>query len=105
MGITMRELGHIHSHEDLIGVLRRRCDEFDITYATLDAIAHFPDGLSGQLLMPHSPRAMGRRSLAPLLAALGITLVAVEDPEALSRTLPRMHKRKANGAHRQPTAP
>jgi hypothetical protein len=99
--MAMRELGHIHSHEDLIGVLRRRLDEFDISYFALDELAGLPAGLSGQLLMPHSPRPIGRRSLAPLLAALGITLVAVEDPVALSRSLPRMHKRKPNGAHRQ----
>jgi hypothetical protein len=47
---------------------------------------------------------MGRRSLAAILGALGITLIAVEDPEALSRVMPKMRKRKPNGAHRQPTA-
>jgi hypothetical protein len=98
----MRELGRIGSYDDLIRVLRTRCDEFDITYSTLDDIAGFPAGLSGQILAPHCPRAMGRRSLAAILSALGIALVAVEDPEALSRVLPKMRKRKPNGAHRQP---
>jgi hypothetical protein len=100
----MRELGRIRSYVDLCNVLRARCDEFDISFQTLDEIAGFPAGLSGQILAPRCPRAMGRRSLAAILGALGIALVAVEDPEALSRVLPKMRRRKPNGAHRQPTA-
>ena len=97
----MRELGRIESYEDLRRVLRARCDEFDITFLTLDELAGFSAGLSAQLLAPHTSRAMGRRSLAAILNALGIVLVAVEDAEALSRVLPRMRKRRPNGAHRQ----
>jgi hypothetical protein len=97
----MRELGRISSYEDLCRVLRTRCDEFDISFQTLDEVAGFSSGLSAQLLMPHSSRAMGRCSLTALLSALGIALVAVEDPEVLSRVLPKMRKRKPSGAHRQ----
>ena len=101
----MRELGRIGSYEDLIRVLRVRCDQFDIAYSTLDEIAGLSAGLSGQFLAPHSSRVMGCRNLAAILGALGIVLVAQEDPEALARALPKMRKRQPNGAHRQPTAP
>jgi hypothetical protein len=40
----MRELGRIHSYEDLIGVLRARLDELDITFLTLDELAGFSSG-------------------------------------------------------------
>jgi hypothetical protein len=103
--MPMRELGRIGSYEDLIRVLRTRCDEFDIAYSTLDEIAGLSAGLSGQFLAPHSGRVMGCRSLVAILGALGITLIAQEDPEALARALPRMRKRQPNGAHRQPTVP
>jgi hypothetical protein len=33
---AMRELGHIRSYEDLVAVLRARCDEFDISFRTVD---------------------------------------------------------------------
>jgi hypothetical protein len=101
----MREFGHIRFYEDLIALLRARLDELDITFLTLDELANFSAGLSAQLLAPHCARSMGRRSLAAVLGALGIVLVAVEDAEALSRVLPRLQKRKPNEAHRQPVAP
>jgi hypothetical protein len=101
----MQELARISTYGDLIAVLRRRCDQFDISYSNLDEIAGISAGLSGQFLSPHSARVMGCRSLMAILGALGIVLVAQEDPEALARVLPKMRKRRPNGAHRQPTAP
>jgi hypothetical protein len=98
----MRELGRISSYEDLCRVLRTRCDEFDISFTTLDEAAGLADGHSSKLLAPRSSLTMGRTSLGALLRALGIALIAVEDPEAVSRALPRLHKRKPSGLHRQP---
>jgi hypothetical protein len=101
----MQELARISTYADLIRVLRVRCDQFDIAYSNLDEIAAISQGLTGQFLSPHSARVMGCRSLMAILGALGIVLVAQEDPEALARALPKMRKRQPNGAHRQPTAP
>jgi hypothetical protein len=101
----MRELGRIGSYQDLICVLRTRCDEFDLAFSTVDEIAAISQGLTGQFLSPHSARVMGCKSLMAILSALGIVLIAQEDPEALARVLPQMRKRRPNGAHRQPTAP
>ena len=98
----MRELGRISSYEDLCRVLIARCDEFDIAFRTLDEAAGLADGHSSKLLAPRSTLTMGRTSLGALLRALGVVLVAVEDPDAVSRALPRLQKRKPSGLHRQP---
>jgi hypothetical protein len=102
MSGEMQELGTIRSYEDLVGVLRARCDELDISFRTLDEVAGLADGYAAKLLAPGSMLTMGRGSMAAVLGALGIALVAVEDPAALERVRSRLQKRRRNGPHRQP---
>jgi len=98
----MRKLGLIRDYDSLCAVLRRRADEFDVTFATLDAVGGLTDRYSQKILSPRRPcRLFGRASFGALLGALGIVLIAVEDPEQLSRVRSRLVKRRRNGPHRQ----
>jgi hypothetical protein len=96
-----RELGQVRSYEDLVAVLRARCDEFEISFAVLDEVSGLSDGHSSKLLAPGSSLVMGRAALTALLGALGIALIAVEDEAALARVRSRLVKRKRGGPQRQ----
>jgi hypothetical protein len=65
--------------------LRRRADDLKLARIVLDELAGLPTGYVGKLLGLGKVRGVGRISMGPLLQALGLKLVIVEDPEALHR--------------------
>jgi hypothetical protein len=73
-----RELATIRTPADLIGALRHRAGELDLSHLSLDALAGIPEGLSGKLFC--GSKNFGHISLPALLDALGCSLVLIEDP-------------------------
>jgi hypothetical protein len=94
----MRQLGVIHGYDDLRRVLRQRCDEFNVSFQTVDEVAGLSDRHTSKILSPHPSRYFGVVSLTAMLGALGIALIAVEDEEAVARVRPRLVRRSPAGA-------
>jgi hypothetical protein len=87
MADAPRELGNVFRYEDLHAILRARCAEIGLARAQLDEIAGLPDSYATKILAPRPMRTMGSMALSVVLPVLGVRLVAIEDPEALSKTL------------------
>ena len=84
----------IRSYGDLLGVVRRRMAELELTYETANFVGGLQSGYLQKLIGPTPSKCFGPLSLACVLGALGIKLVAVEDPEALAKVRDRLVKRR-----------
>lgn len=106
---TARELAIVRDYDDLHAVLRARADELNVSRLTIDHVAGLQDGYTAKLLAPVPLKRVGAISMGPLLAALGLALVVVEDPEALervsSRLVPRYSGRGATHMRRSEIEP
>jgi hypothetical protein len=94
--MTLRILGEATDYDGLIGACRARADELQVAGETLDVVAGFPTRYTAKLLGPRQVRRLGMFSLGPMLGALGIKLLVVEDREALTRVVDRLRKRNDN---------
>ena len=99
-------LPEIVDYESLIRVCRARAEQLDISRECIDSIAGWCDGLASKLLttspitkddLERRPtgRGLGFRTLGPMLAALGIKLIAVLNEDTLARYQDRRTKRDA----------
>jgi hypothetical protein len=79
---------------ELIEVLRERRDLLNISHETIDELAGLPSGLTGKILAPEPIRGVGYGSLGPLLGALGVAILVVEDSAAATRVHQRWIPRK-----------
>ena len=89
-----REIGIAHDYEQLHALLRRRADELCVSRITLDEVSGLQDGYCAKLLAPVPIRGLGASTLGPLLGALGLALVVVEEQAALDRVRDRLTPRK-----------
>ena len=80
-----RRIAICTSYDELIAALRARADELKVTREGLDAVSGLQAGYSAKLLAPVPMRSLGKVSLGPMLQALGLAVVLVEDPEAIRR--------------------
>ena len=78
-------LGEIRCYGDLLIVLRARADELQISRELISELGGLPDRYASKLLSLSGSKRIGMQSLGPLLGALGLKLVAVEDPAAIKR--------------------
>jgi hypothetical protein len=90
---TPRQLGTVRNYHDLHEVLRQHADELNVARLTIDAVSGLPSGYTGKLLGPGKIKRVGATSMEPLLATLGIKLIAVVDEEALERVQSRLSPR------------
>jgi hypothetical protein len=97
----MRSLAIVADYQQLIDALRSRAEQLDVSNETIDAAAGWCSSYAAKLLARRPSRALGPLSMGLMLEALGLRLAVVEDPQALARALPRLHKRKRNGVHRR----
>ena len=91
---TTPALGTVRDYDDLVAVIRARMIELDVTLATVDHVAGLPTNYASKLLGPHPGRRLGGMSFGAILGALGIKLLAVDDPSALARVRNRLVKRR-----------
>src|SRR5262249_53491548 len=80
-----RKLGVVRSYDELVEALRARAFELNATRDAIDEVAGLQRGYSAKVLAPGTPRCLGRQSMGPLLGALGVMLLVVEDEKAMER--------------------
>jgi hypothetical protein len=86
--------GIVRSYEELIEAIRNRILELNTTGESVDYVAGLPLRYTAKLLTPKRMRTIGARSFAPLLGALGLALIVVEDAEQLAAIRHRLEPRK-----------
>lgn len=93
----MKPLAEITTYAELVQALRARAVDRRISLqsVTLHEVAGLPDRYLAKVLAPDGTpaakkRHLGRVSLGPALAVLGVKLVLVECPEALGRYAHRL---------------
>jgi hypothetical protein len=107
----LRQIGGlVRDYNELHRILRQRHAELRVTMASLDDIAGCADNYISKILAPSQMRALGRRSMGPILGALGLALVVIEDHEQMrrirSRLIPRRERRnRARDNARRPVEP
>lgn len=84
----------ITDYAGLIQVLRDRRDELDIPHEVIGEIAGLQSGYASKLLAPNPMKGLGPVTLGPMLGALGLAVIVVEDPAAVARVRDRWTKRK-----------
>lgn len=92
--MTERRIAIVRDYAGLLGALRARADELGVTREALDAVTGLQGGYAGKLLAPVPIKHLGHTSLGPMLAAMGLMLIVVEDVETLTRITKRMEKRQ-----------
>jgi hypothetical protein len=93
-------LATVRDYDELIAAIRTRRDELQVTHETIG----IPSGYASKLLTDPPIKRMGMISLGPMLGALGLMLVVVEDPAALSRVRGRLVNRRYP-PHQRASAP
>lgn len=85
--------GTVRNYDDLQAVCRAVADQRQRSRQEIDRLAGFAPGLAAKLLSDPPVRHMGRETFPDMLAALGIKLEVVDDPDALARVMARGGKR------------
>jgi len=102
-----RRIAVVRSYDELHAVLRARANELQVTREGLDAVSGLQNGYCAKLLAPVPIKAIGPVSMGPLLGALGLMLIVVEDAEMLARIASQMQLRErpipADADHKMPT--
>jgi hypothetical protein len=90
LGVVVTDYISLHA------ALRERANQLNISRTTLDGLAGIPDGYASKLLALKPVKIIGPKSLGPVLGALGVRLLLIEDEEAVRRLKHRWKPRKAN---------
>jgi predicted transcriptional regulator len=88
-----RVLKKIRGYAELQDVFRERLAAFSTDMEAVDELAGWATGYCSKLLSPSAMRCFGPMSLDVMLAALGVTLIAVEDPKSTDRARQRLRRR------------
>jgi hypothetical protein len=92
----LRQLAEATDYDGLIGAFRNRAAELQVAGETIDEVAGLPARYSAKLLGPNQVRRIGAVSLGPLLGALALKLIIVEDEDALRQYGSRLKRRNPN---------
>lgn len=96
--MTDAPLGIVRDYDDLRALLRRMADVRNISRKEIDRLAGWPDGLAEKALAEQPTRNLGPATIAGGLGALGLMLIAVDDPDALAKFTARAEQRRQNQA-------
>jgi hypothetical protein len=97
-----RPLATVRNYSDLHIALRARVAQLALTHEVLNEETGLPGGYVNKLLAPVPIKRLGPQSLGPLLTALGLKLVVMEDVETLER-MSRIPKRLRPGCSSRAT--
>jgi hypothetical protein len=86
-------LAVVHDYTELRSALRQRAEALDISWIEIDRISGISSGYSGAVLSETARKRIGLVNLGPILAALGLQLLVVENPDAMARYTVRAEKR------------
>lgn len=93
----MRHLAECRDHAGLVAAIRARLDELEVVPETIDHLAGLPLRYLSKIIAPMAYKSISSMSLGPLLQALGLKLIVVEDGETLDKIKSRLVKRKPGG--------
>src|SRR6516165_5035334 len=96
-GDAPRVIADISSYEEMIAALRRRVNELNINGERFDEYAGLPRGYLSKLVGANPVRRLGMTSFEPVLTALGLRCLFVEDEQATQRLKNRLPPR--NGSY------
>jgi hypothetical protein len=88
-----RIIASFNDYASMISGIRERVNELQVPLELLDDISGLPTRYVSKLLGPAQVRRFSMQSLAPLLGALGLKCLFVEDAEAIARFGGRLRKR------------
>jgi hypothetical protein len=80
--VAPRPIALLRSHDDLRLAVRQWCAENRVTRMELDARAGLADGHASKLLAIHPHKKFGSKSMWRVLAANGLALALINDPES-----------------------
>ena len=100
----MTPLAEITDYDTLVVALRARADQLEVSRETISDLAGLPDRYASKLLSLRHVRRIGLESLGPMLSALGLKLIVVEDQAALKRCGSRLVKRNKSQVRYHPAA-
>ena len=96
-----RRIGEFTNYDELIGALRQRAAELNLSGETIDAVSGLPSRYAQKLLGPGQIRRLGACSFGAFFGALAVRGVLVEDAAAVARirrqTTPRNNSYVRNG--------
>src|SRR5258708_40140164 len=82
-----RQLAVLRTYADVLRVIRARRDELNVPHEIIDDIAGLPGGYTSKLLTPKKPMKVIGPVSWNLFEAIGVKIIAVEDPHALKRAM------------------
>jgi hypothetical protein len=88
-----RIIADVSSYEQMLAALRARVTELQINGERFDEYAGLPRGYLSKLVGARPIRRLGMISFEPVLAALGLRCLFVEDQEATARLKNRLRPR------------
>ncbi len=94
-----RVIGTVCSRDGYAGfmdVLRRRGVELNTTYEGIDDLAGLPLRYTSRLFAPVPLRSIGPQSFGPLLGALGLKLVIVEDTALMAKVTNQLSRKASS---------
>lgn len=100
-----RTIATIIDYDGLHSAIRARADEIGITREQIDLAAEWPSGYASKILAPVPFKTLGRQSLGPMLAILGLKVILVEDPEAMAQITESGVRRVRAGRCSKPLQP
>jgi|SRR4029077_9413974 hypothetical protein len=96
-------LAEAADYMQLVEALRARAEELAITRLEIDEIAGTPEGWASKVLTLSTMKALGLRSLGPILGALALKIVLVEDGPQRERVSKRVRHSHVNAGQRRLT--
>lgn len=96
-----RILAEATDYTSLLDAFRARAAELGIARLEIDEIGGLASGYAAKLLGPNPIKTFGRISLGPLLGALALKIVIVEDTDMLPRVAGRISHRNPNAGQRR----
>ena len=91
-----RVIAELSNYDELIGGLRLRAAELNLSGADADRLSGLPERYAQKLLGPNQIRRLGAISLGPFLGALGVRGWLVEDKTAVERLKTRITPRQSS---------
>ena len=103
-GDEPRVIATVDSYEGMLEALRTRVSELQVQGARFDSFAGLPDGYLSKLIGARPVRRIGMTSFSPLMTALGLRCLFVEDAQGTERLKSRLTPRNSSYVRIMPAA-
>lgn len=90
----MKQLAICREYHEFIDAINARITELGTTMDTIDYVAGLPLRYTQKLTGPRPIKTLGRLSFGPLLGALGLAIIVVDDEEQLGKLRHRLTARR-----------